>query len=83
MDKRFLHKVVDQIVSETEIDYDNKLIDGPFFHSRPITVFRFLSTISLPGSFYKHCRDVYGLNEQEIEYVWEEYRYIILYKLEK
>ena len=83
MDKRFLHKVVDQIVSETEIDYDNKLIDGPFFHSRPITVFRFLSTISLPGSFYKHCRDVYGLNEQEIEYVWEEYRYIILYKIEK
>ena len=83
MDKRFLHKVVDQIVSETEIDYDNKLIDGPFFHSRPITVFRFLSTISLPGSFYKHCRDVYGLNEQEIEYVWEEYRNIIKDEIEK
>ena len=83
MDKRFLNKVLDQMVSETEIDYDNKLIDGPFFHSRPITVFRFLSTISLPGSFYKHCRDVYGLNEQEIEYVWEEYRNIIKDEIEK
>ena len=43
MDKKFLHKVVDQIVSETEIDYDKKEIYLPFFHSRPITVFRFLS----------------------------------------
>ena len=83
MDKRFLHKVVDQIVSETEIDYDNKLIDGPFFHSRPITVFRFLSTISLPGSFYKHCKDVYGLNDDEVDYVWEEYRIIIKDEIEK
>ena len=41
MDKKFLDKVVDQIVSETEIDYDKKEIYLPFFHSRPITVFRY------------------------------------------
>jgi hypothetical protein len=30
-----------------------------------------------PSSFLKHCKEVYGLNEQEIEYVWKEYRDII------
>ena len=91
MDKEFLDKVVDQIVSETRIDYDKKEVYLPFFHSRPITVFRFLSTISPPGSFYRQCRDIYGLKKgyhesgqlfYEIDYVWEEYRNIIINKIE-
>ena len=29
----------------------------------------------------KHCRDVYGLNDDEIEYVWKEYKQIIKDKI--
>ena len=37
---------------------------------------------SPPFSFTIHCRDVYGLNEQEIKYVWKEYKDIIKDKIE-
>ena len=85
MNKKFLDKVLDQIVSETEIDYDKKEIYLPFFHSlfSFYHLFLFLSTISLPGSFYKHCKNIYGLNDDEVDYVWEEYRNIIKDEIEK
>jgi hypothetical protein len=69
MDYKFLHKVVDQLVYETTIDYENDRIFTPL--SSPS-----ISSFS-PSSFLKHCKEVYGLNEQEIEYVWKEYRDII------
>ena len=62
MDKKFLDKVLDQIVSETSLDYDWEIMETPFFSD--------------------HCRDVYGLNGEEIEYIWEEYREIIKDKIE-
>jgi hypothetical protein len=81
MNKKFLDKVLDQIVSETRIDYDRKVIVTPL-HFIP---FEFLSpTFIRPTSpliFSRHCKGVYGLNEQEIDYVWEEYRNIVLYKI--
>ena len=64
MDYKFLDKVIDQLVYETRIDYDNK-------------------TFTFPTPFFSdHCRDVYGLNGEEIEYIWEEYREIIKDKIE-
>ena len=94
MDYKFLDKVVDQIVSETRIDYDMEEIQFPF---PPLFSFcsphlSFLSPLlSLPSSFFhsarsilfsKHCRDVYGLNEEETMYVWEEYIQIIKDKID-
>ena len=92
MDYKFLHKVVDQIVSETRIDYEKEEIQFPF-SSRPFSLRRprFLphhfpfssSPPSLPiFSFSDHCKDVYGLNEEETMYVWKEYREIIKDKIE-
>ena len=82
MDYKFLDKVVDQIVSETTIDYDRKVIGTPL-HFIPFDFFSPSFTSSIyPLIFSKHCRDVYGLNKQEIEYVWEEYRNIIKDKIE-
>ena len=59
MNKEFLDKVCDQIISETRID-DDKLYT-PFFS------FFFVF-------FYSHCRDVYSLNKEETEYVWIKYK---------
>ena len=77
MDKEFLNKVVNQIVSETRIDYDQNgdIIYPPFTSSGVYKSFfyRKLGTID----FYAHCREIYGLKVLEIRYVWNEYKRII------
>ena len=88
MDKRFLDKVLDQIVSETEIDYVNgrmytpSSLFHPFFSSFlffPPVYSSFFS--SFVCSFSKHCKNIYGLNDDEVKYVWNEYRDIIKDKI--
>jgi hypothetical protein len=79
MDYKFLNKVLDQIVRETRIDYVKEeiifsLFSAPFFYFSRYSFF--------PSLFTKHFRSVYGLNEEEIDYVWEEYQKIILDKIE-
>ena len=87
MDKKFLDKVVDQIMSETRMNDDYKGDDVwvwrniyvPFsyvpisfqsFLSGPISTSRFPPLYIL---FTKHCEEIYGLNNDEVEYVWDEY----------
>ena len=106
MDKKFLNKVLDQIVNETTIDYDQEEIYFPFgfpsFDKTTIFTIDFHTTMDLfsvssfynpplpssspsrppLSSFSKHCIEVYGLNDDEIDYVWEEYRKIIIDKVE-
>ena len=82
MDKKFLHKVLDQIVSETTIDYDEERFRPPFSHpsfSHLFFSFSSLSPFSPYPSFIIHCREVYGLNKEEIGYVWKEYILLIKY----
>ena len=79
MDKRFLDKVLNQLVRETRIDYDRKVIKTPFrsysFSALSSSLFRSFPLFSI------HCKDVYGLNEEEINYVWNEYKEIIISKI--
>ena len=78
MDKKFLHKVLDQIVNETEIDHDEGRIYSPFKPHFLIQFFFLLSTFTL---FSRHCEEVYGLNDDEVRYVWNEYKTIIKDKI--
>ncbi len=78
MDKRFLDKVVGQLVRETRMDYDEGRIYTPF--QKPFSFSLFPPSHFLLFSFntfYRHCEEVYGLNYDETEYVWEEYKEII------
>ena len=77
MDKKYLDKVIEQIISETRI-IDNK-IHAPFFllSSFPPPPHSFL-----PSSFLFHCKEVYCLNKEETEYVWDEYIKVIRDKIE-
>jgi len=78
MDNKFLNKVLDQIVRETEIDYDEERLYTPYLSSLPpLQRFSFPSPLLPPLSFSKHCKEVYGLNDNEMEYVWNEYKEII------
>jgi len=71
MYNKFLNKVYDQIVSETRI-IDNKLYIPFSSHTFPPPFISPLSLLVL--SFSSHCKDVYSLNEQEIDYVWWKYK---------
>jgi hypothetical protein len=81
MDKKFLDKVIDQILYETELKY------GPFnnreqwyvkfpFNDSPweYLIFTHYSFHIVVGDeFSTHCRDIYGLNNDEIHYVNREF----------
>jgi hypothetical protein len=81
--KKYLDKVVDIIVRETMVDYDEDKI-GPPFPTVPSTrTFLFFQThypafIQLYNkavgiSFTKYCRKTYGIDGGEVEYVWNRY----------
>lgn len=90
MDYKFLDKVVDQIITETRIDYDMGKIQFPFSPRSPfLSSFFFASPILqltlhpfLTSPFSDHCKNVYGLKGIEVEYVWEEYKQIIIDKID-
>ena len=80
--KRYLDKVIDYMVRGTDIDYDNELISPPsllLFY--PLTSLSFSSNSRLPYLFYSYCKDIFGLTKEEIDYVWKEYKKIILDKI--
>ena len=76
MNNKFLDKVCDQIISETRV-IDNKLytpFHSPFSLSSYSSSFLIFLSFLPPHSFISHCKEVYSLNEQEIEYLWEKYK---------
>ena len=83
MDYKFLDKVLDQLVRETTIDYENDRIFTPFSpNSLPVSLL--LSIVKdwntsplLHRLLRRHCKEVYGLNDDEIDYIWEVYKEII------
>ena len=90
MDKRFLDKVIDQIVRETEIDNDQGVVTYPFskFQNSIEICFKILShpplyskTLPIYRFFGSHCKGIYGLNDEEIDYVWGGYIKIIKDKI--
>ena len=80
MENNYLNKVLDQIVRETTIDYENDRIFTPFSpNSLPVSLL--LSIVKdwntsplLHRLLRRHCKEVYGLNDDEINYVWVKWR---------
>ena len=91
----YLDKVVEFLVRDTKIDHVKRGIRYPYLsHLSPPhkPSYRELSLI-LPSnifyltqfiskSFSRYCKNVYGLTDQEIEYVWKKFLTIIKEKLE-
>jgi hypothetical protein len=70
---RFIEHIINDLVRDTRINYDREEVHFPFlsYLSPPIP---FLSTF-IP--FSKYCKNTYGLTEEEIDYVWNQYKGII------
>jgi len=91
--KKYLDKVIGSLVRGTKIDYENEKIQFPFSHPHPLFSHSLLSLLSLSPllsyphlsplhlSFSNYCKNTFGLTEEEVEYVWEEYKSIILDKI--
>ena len=77
-EKVYLDKVVEFLVRDTIIDYEGKEIKFPFSLSSSFSSFYVLPSFSY---FKKYCKDTYGLIDREIEYVWGEYKKIIVGKI--
>lgn len=81
MDKRFLDKVIDQILYETELKYgpfnnrEQWYVKFPFSDSPwEYDIFTNYSfQIVVGNEFTTHCRDIYGLNNDEINYTIKEF----------
>jgi len=80
MDKKYLNKVLDQIVNETIVDYDEGIVDTTYIPSPSNTHF-FIRPFPPLSLFSHHCKEVYGLNEDETRYVWDNYQRIIKDKI--
>ncbi len=79
MNKGFLNRVTYQLIKETKIDYGQErvYIFSLLTYSSSSSPTSFLSSYL----FRNHCEEVYGLSEEEIEYVWNEYKNIIKDKI--
>jgi hypothetical protein len=82
MENNYLDKVVDQIVRETNHREGEKYMDIPWIeHILTKTLFNsrlrydksFSGELNIPQPFTKHCKNIYGLNDGEIRYVWDKY----------
>ena len=92
MDKKFLNKVVDQIISETMVNGETERIKTPFRHLSYSFTLHFqlpwgdstsgmLQNNVILSSFSRHCKEVYGLDNDEVGYVWDKYVQIIRDKI--
>jgi len=91
--KRYIDKVIEHLVRGTMIDYDYDKIHYPFptfyynlpYYSEPYFPHH-ISSISSPlphflSSFTEYCKNTFGLTDDEIDYVWDEFKTIIEDKL--
>jgi len=79
--EKYINYVVDDLVKNTEIDYDQEIIKYPFYHTTPpftsTLIYFSLSSIPLFPSlipFANHVRKVYGAHSEEIEIIWKLYK---------
>ena len=89
--KKYLDKVIGSLVRGTKMDYENEALIFPFpllplstdLNSYPYFRFSILfASSSFPiSSFTKYCKNTFGLTEEEIKYVFKQYREIIKDKI--
>jgi hypothetical protein len=87
--KKYLDKVVEILVGETIIDYEQEVVKVSFlqwrwlpFSSLPLLSTPLLSPLSPYLLFSKYCKDTYGVVGDEMKNVWYQYRTILKDKLD-
>ena len=86
MDNKYLEKILNYLVKGTKIYHEKETIYFPFRSCPNYSLLPQAYTFPLfpsspPLPFPPFCKNQFGLTEEEIEYVWKEYRKIIKKKL--
>ena len=77
---KFLDKVVEQILRETDIDYEKWRLKYPFFDD---ATYSFQYTLPFSGPFIRYCKRIYGVTKEELKYVHGMYTGILDSKIRK
>ena len=76
MDKKekYINYVVEDLISNTEIDYDQKKIKYPFLspHYFPLSPSFLFFTNNSP--FTKHVIERYGIHDNDVDIIWKLYK---------
>tara|TARA_R100000734_G_C3318416_1_gene112542 strand:- start:3336 stop:4061 length:726 start_codon:yes stop_codon:yes gene_type:complete len=67
--KEYLDKVVEHLLRETDIDYEKRRVNYPFFD----TSYSFQYTLPYSGPFIRYCKNIFPLSKNEMRYVYEMY----------
>lgn len=78
--KEYLDKVVEQLLRETDIDYEKWRVNYPFFEN---TTYSFQYTLPFSGPFIRYCESIFPLSNNEMRYVYEMYVGILDSKIRK
>ena len=83
---RYIEHIINDLVRDTRIDYEKERITFPFGLNLPFYVSTLLPNLHTPPIFSPplysdYCKDNYGLTEDEIKYVWDQYKSIIIDKI--
>ena len=88
----FLNRIISFFVDDTELDYDDETWATPLVPNYPLPIFllEYSSIPDLPlpydknllftSIFRSYFNDTYGLTDDESQYIWGEYKEIILGK---
>ena len=82
--QQYLEKVVNHMVKGSTIDHEEEEVQFPSTKFTPLTYlekrkpygyieFSTFPIIGGSGAFNKYCKETYGLNEEETEYVWKKW----------
>lgn len=86
--KEYLDKVLDHLVRNTKIDYEKEIITFPFSITYDTLLFSlpfhtFYHLVTRPTySFEIYFKNTFGLTDDEIKYVFKQYRDNIKDKIE-
>ena len=75
MDKKekYINFIVDDLVTKTEINYEQGRINFPFSHI-PSHPFYSLSILFILSPFSKYIKERYGTRDEEINIIWRQYK---------
>ena len=82
--KKYIDKVLGYMVNKTKIDYDKYEIIFPFTTNSTSFSFSLSPDIFsfLICTFIEYCKKQFGLTNDEIKYVFKQYKEIIIDKIE-
>lgn len=67
--------IVDDLVKNTDIDYEWGWMLPPFLYFKtPITYLTIISSSPSISLFTKYVRNRYAVKDDEVNYIWEQYR---------